>query len=68
MRTDSEQLPQKARRKPLDMFRRPKVESPEWWWVALVEEREPLCRPEPPADAPRRVTCGLYGILYGTQR
>ena len=44
MRADFEQLPADARSKPLDMPCRSGVESPEWWWDALVGEGDPLYR------------------------
>ena len=44
MRADFEQLPADARSKPLDMLCRSGVESPEWWWDALVGEGDPLYR------------------------
>lgn len=44
MRADFEQLPVDVRSKFLDTLCRSGVESPEWWWDVLVDERDPLYR------------------------
>ena len=44
MRADFEQLPADARSRLLDMLCKSGVESPEWWWNALVGEGDPLYR------------------------
>lgn len=44
MREDFEQLPPDARAKLLDMLCASGVESPEWWWDALVGDGDPLYR------------------------
>jgi hypothetical protein len=44
MREDFEQLPPDARAKLLDMLCASGVESPEWWWSALVGDGDPLYR------------------------
>ena len=44
MREDFEQLPPDARAKLLDMLCASGVESPEWWWAALVGDGDPLYR------------------------
>lgn len=44
MRTDFEQMPPEARSELLDMLCQSRVESPEWWWDALVGEGGPLYR------------------------
>lgn len=44
MREDFEQLPPDARAKLLDTLCASGVESPEWWWDALVGDGDPLYR------------------------